>query len=87
VFEYQALAKYGPPISAVMNLLRHLDRVRLTTAAGAHLHQLAVLLLHCHQQRALGRVVAARLFHVHMLACLHARQSPSEHASGRASQS
>ena len=53
-----------------MNLFDDLDGVRRRALLRAHLHQLSILLLRLHQHRALGRIVAAWLFHIDVLARL-----------------
>ena len=56
-----------------MNLVDNLDGVRRRALLRAHLHKLSILALCLHQQRALGRIVAAWLFNIHMLPRLQSR--------------
>ena len=67
------LCKVSPADRAAMNLVDNLNGVRRRPLLCAHLHQLSIFLLHRHEQRSFGRVMAARLFDIHVLTCLHAR--------------
>ena len=62
----------GAANQAVVNLVHDLDGVGRGALLGAHLHHLAIFLLRLHQHRPFGRVVAAWLLDIHMLAGLEA---------------
>ena len=68
---------------AGVNFIDDLDGVRRRALLRAHLHELAVFLLRLHQHGALGRIVAARLFYIDVLARLQARRWPLACANGR----
>ena len=62
----------GAADESVLNLLRDVDVDGRGAALGAHLHLLAIFLLGCDEDRAFGRIVAAGLFDIDVLAGLQA---------------